>query len=150
MHVIRPLLASVVLLTLSGCDFSSEPGYARAPGELVMNESSPVTISVPDEVRRGVPTPVTVTTAGVGGCTELGDTEVAVVDGVVEIRPYDHTLVLRRNEACTMMLVYLPHTVNVTFSEAGPAIIRAVGEYRVSTSPSGVVPQIAELGIVVR
>ena len=146
--MVRPLLASLAVLTLASCDFSSEPEYARRPGELVQSESSPITFPIPGDVRRGVPVDVTVVTQG-GGCEEQGDTEVAVGDGGVEIRPFDRTRVSSR--VCGAILKIFPHTVSVTFSEAGPAIIRAVGETVIDDGwGTRRETQVYELGIVVR
>ncbi len=146
--MIRLLLASVALLSLAGCDSSSDFVYTRAPGYLLENDPSTPTIRVPSQISPGVPVQVTVTTRN-NGCTEMGDTEVAFVDGVVEIRPYDLRRVYNETRWCTGEGESdHPHVVTVTFPEAGPAIIRAVGEIRVGME--SVTPQVAELGIVVR
>lgn len=144
----RLLLASVVLLGLSGCDSASDFVYTRAPGWILENDPATPTIQVPSQIRPGVPVQVTVTTRS-NLCTEVGDTEVALVGGVVEIRPYELRRVYDEPRYCT--LEEKPnhsHVVAVTFPEAGPVIIRAVGEIRVGTE-SGT-PQVYELGIVVR
>ncbi len=67
------------------------------------------------------------------------------MDGAVEIRPFDQTARFSGDGSCTLLLKQFPHTVLVTFPEAGPAIVRAVGQ-----KVYGDMPQTRELNIVVR
>lgn len=150
----KPILAVAAVVLLTGCDaLSGAPDleYRRVPGELVTGDAYTPTISVPAQIRPGVPVPVTVTTE-VGGCKKPGDeTEVAFVDGAVEIRPYDQALV-PTDVFCNAISVYHAHTVQVTFPQAGPFLIRAVGRLPVAFEDGAIryETQTYELGVVVR
>lgn len=125
----KSALALAALALLTGCDVLSGPDFSesRQVAALVLSDPYTETLSAPDTVVAGVPFEITVLTVG-GGCVKLGDTELSVEPQMAELRPYDRVLTPRgENAACTLELTYLPHTVLVTFSEPGRAVVRAVG-----------------------
>ena len=138
----KPLVLIAACLSLAACD-TSGPSYRRVAGDLVLNDPGTPTITVPAAIRVGERVELTVVTQG-STCETFGDTEVSFAAGVLEVRPYDLSQVLRANEGCGFLLKQIPHTVEVTFPEAGPVIVRAVGALSNGT------PQQYELGIVVR
>jgi len=81
----------------------------------------------PDTVTAGTPFDVSVRTFG-GGCVDQGDTEVAVVGRVVELRPFDiFTTHLPQGYACPAILALYTHTVSLRIDQAGTATLRAIG-----------------------
>ena len=143
----RPVLLLAAVALIAGCDVfpgTPEPERTRVPGVLVTGDASTPTIRVLDQIRVGVPVRITVMTQSLP-CNEQGDTEVEFVDGAVEIRPYDVTVVYDPVRFCTAEeKPDFPHTVSVTFPDVGPLLVRAIGATYEGT------PQVRELGIVVR
>lgn len=81
----------------------------------------------PDTVTAGTPFDVSVRTFG-GGCVDPGDTEVAVVGRVVELRPFDiFTTHLPQGFVCPANLAVYTHTVSVRIDQSGTATLRAIG-----------------------
>lgn len=93
------------------------PGHT--PGEWT---SEPIT--APATVQAGVPFEVIVRTIAPNGCWSAGDTTVEYAPGEVRITPYD---VHSGAEACTELLGYLPHRVQVKVDAPGEVKLRVQG-----------------------
>lgn len=93
------------------------PGHT--PGEWT---SEPIT--APSTARAGVPFEVIVRTIGPNGCWSAGDTPVEYAAGEVRITPYD---VHSGAQACTELLGYLPHRVQVKLDAPGEVTLRVQG-----------------------
>jgi hypothetical protein len=115
------ILFATLLLGLAGCA-SADP-RERVPARLVLLDET-AEVHAPESVRRGEPFTVTVVTIA-GGCRrESAGTGVAVEGMEATITPYHF---LRRAEACTDDLLYLPHEVELRFDEPGTATLRIRG-----------------------
>lgn len=122
------LLLIVAAAAVSACNIVNpdrkrterQPAYLRYAGlsELLV---------APDTVTAGATFDVSVRTFG-GGCVDPGDTEIAVVGRVVELRPFDiFTTHLPRGFACPDNLALYTHTVSLRIDQTGAATIRAIG-----------------------
>src|SRR3954463_8882911 len=97
-----------------------EAAYLRYAG---LSES----IVAPDTVMAGTPFEVSVRTFG-GGCVDPGDTEIAIVGRVVELRPFDiFTTHLPRGFVCPLNLAVYTHRVSLRLDQTGATTVRAIG-----------------------
>ncbi len=114
---IRSLAALLSVVVFAAC------GSSTGPDEL---EGAVLTVEAPARVAVGEPFVVTVTTQGANGCWSRARTEVQVQGFEVDIRPYDRT----EAAICTQALVEIPHTAELTFSEAGTVRVSVFGQLR--------------------
>lgn len=84
------------------------------------------TIDAPDQVQVGETFLVRVSTVGLDGCWEPVDAQVAVEGLTATVEPLD-SRGDRENVACTQALEFLEHPVELSFAEAGEAVIRVEG-----------------------
>lgn len=113
---------ALLLAAASGCSVVDSSGYSREPAYIEFY-GNPVEITVPATARLDEPVTVSVTTYG-GGCTHLGDTQVAVSGGTAELRPYDVTETVG---ACPTIVNRLVHQAEVIFDQVGTATVRVYG-----------------------
>jgi hypothetical protein len=122
----RQFLAIAVCIAglgLAACTGLFGPTYALRLGYLETYPS--LSVTVPDTVAVSTDFDVSFHTSG-GGCTEVGTTKVAMVDGrTAEIRPYDYFEV--NPQACTTILQFFPHYARLQFGQAGTATLRVIG-----------------------
>jgi hypothetical protein len=85
-------------------------------------------IDAPDSAPAATPFNITVRTYG-DGCITSESTDVTVLDDGADIYVYDRRRIPGDNEACTLMLVYLPHEATLSFANAGLKVIRIHGRH---------------------
>ena len=135
----RSLLVCVfTVCCLVGCQGTAEPEGVRRVAEIAHHGDLPHVVA-PDTVIAGVPFEVTVRTYH-GGCEGVGDTEVAVSEGVVSLRPYT----IYRPPAppgpevdgvgCYLEEVMVDRRVTVALVHPGPVVFRVYGLERPSDS----------------
>ncbi len=83
-------------------------------------------LEAPDTVRVGESFPVTIRTVGLNGCWSSAGEDVSVDGLTATIVPFDSTG-QREDVACTMALTSLLHEVELSFGEAGEAVVRVEG-----------------------
>lgn len=111
-------LAAVIVAGCAGDDFVVETGklsydsYYRTP-----------MIAMPESVAVGEPFTVDVSTDG-GGCIKAESTELTATDDEADITPYDRRRIPGEHEACDLILVYLHHTVSLSFASPGTKTIQ--------------------------
>jgi hypothetical protein len=144
MHRISVLI--IVLAATSACGIV-EPDHKRTEREAsyLSYAGSPALLEAPDTVIAGTPFFVRVRTYG-GGCIDQGDTETAINEHLIEIRPFDiFTTHLPRGYACTDILAFYTHTVSLRIATSGTWTVRAIGR-----AGPGDNPETAEGTVVVR
>ncbi len=135
----HPLLVCVLtLFDLVGCQGTAEPEGVRQVGVIAHHGDLPRVVA-PDTVIAGVPFDVTVRSYH-GGCEGAGDTEVAVSEGLVSLRPY---AIFRMpappprgvdGVVCTLEEVIVDRQVSVVLISPGPVVLRVYGLERPSDS----------------
>jgi hypothetical protein len=136
----------IVLAATSACG-TLEPDHKRTEREAsyLSYAGSPALLETPDTVIAGTPFFVRVRTYG-GGCIDQGDTETAIEEHLIEIRPFDvFTTHLPRGWACPDILALYTHTVSLRIAVSGTWTLRAIGR-----AGPGDNPESAERSIVVR
>lgn len=136
-----PVLALAVAVA-AGCTVTSGPGTETVRGILSFgpegsggapatadpgrNGALQGTLEVPDTARVGKSFTATVRTVGRNGCWSSAGEDVSVDGLTATIVPFDSTG-QRENVACTMALTSLLHEVELSFGEAGEAVVRVQG-----------------------
>jgi hypothetical protein len=128
MKSIRRLLLPVLTISLTSCgSIMGSQWWERVVGVIDYGgfQAQPP-IQLPEVIRSGEPFTATVVTWGSGTCTRADGAEVAVVEGGVEITPYDRE---KRGDGviCTDDLRAYPRTVTVRIETTGEAVIRVKG-----------------------
>lgn len=116
--------ASVVLLALFACR-SVEPLEDRRIGVIHEVEGEP-DVRVPVSARPSEPFEVRVRTVG-GTCVRREDTELEVAGDTARVTPYDRYLLPRPGLGCLPSEETISHTVDVSFDEAGEAVVLVRG-----------------------
>jgi hypothetical protein len=123
------------------------PAETRVPG--MLNRDTDATIVAPSTIGVNQPFQVTITTTG-GGCEREGDASVILSENSASVMVYDFTTATRPGIACTMILKRFSHTVTLSFSKAGEAVINVWGRQTgPTTSPFGA-PVVMEKRILVK
>ena len=136
----------IVFVSASACSVLS-PDRKRTEREAayISYAGLPSLLQAPDTVTAGTSFSVSVRTFG-GGCIDLGDTETAIGDYVIEIKPFDiFTTHLPDGWACTDELAVYTHSVSLRIDAAGTWALRAIGR----SGPAGA-SEIAERIVIVR
>lgn len=124
-------------------DVGAGPAATAGPGDAT--EGS---IEAPGQVRVGERFTATVTTVGLDGCWEPLDERVSV-DGLdAVIVPFD-TDGAEEGAVCTQALVFLDHPVELSFEEAGEAVVRVEGRRVVGIDGSESEPLALEATVTV-
>ena len=126
----------IVLAASSACSIL-EPDHKRTEREAayLSYAGSPGLLEAPDTVIAGAPFFVSVRTYG-GGCIDQGDTETAINEYFIEIRPFDiFTTHLPKGWACPAILAFYTHTVSLRITEAGTWTLRVIGRAGPGDSP---------------
>jgi hypothetical protein len=127
------VLAAAMILTTAACDNALEPAdWTRRLGLVMDNPPHLTSLVAPDEVTRGVPFQITVTTFGSSSCTLPDGHELTYPDGAAEVKAYD--LAAPSQTPCTDDIHSFPRTVTVQFHTVGTAEIRVVGRSFASSS----------------
>jgi predicted RNA-binding protein with TRAM domain len=106
-------------------------------------------LTAPATVQAGEEFQVTITTFG-GGCEREGDTSVVITETAANVMVYDFTTATRPDVACTAILKRLPHTVTLSFTTPGEALIRVWGRRVGPETPPMGVPTILEQRVMVQ
>lgn len=113
--------------------------WDRPPGDSTY--TAPQTIVVSDTVVVGEAFSVIVYSIGVNGCWGPDGQDDTVTGRVIEITPYDlHS----GADACTEMLIFLPHEETFTVDQPGEWTIRARGRLVRAGDPDSSTPVVAE------
>lgn len=143
-----PRISVLIIALVAACGCSTlEPDHRRTEREpaFLSYAGSPGLFETPDTVIAGTPFLVSVRTYG-GGCIDQGDTETAINEHLIEIRPFDiFTTHLPRGYACTDILAFYTHTVSLRIATSGTWTVRAIGR-----AGPGDNPETAEGTVVVR
>lgn len=119
------LAACLAALALAAACAALDPNrHVRELG-FIEYYGTPVEVTVPATVRAGEPFAVRVVTWG-GGCTQAGETEVAVSGAAADVSPYNLTIT-GPDVACPDILRNLPHEVTLRFDTPGTATVRVHG-----------------------
>lgn len=125
MRIVHPIrLIAWAAVAVAACDWLAEPHWTLERAVIELTPPDSFELWVPEVVRAGLPTDVSVTTYG-GGCTEAGPTEANLQGMLFSLEPYDSLNYVDGN--CTDILRWFRHTVTVTFPERGSATIRVIG-----------------------
>jgi hypothetical protein len=124
MRRLSAVLATVVI-ALACNDSLLEPGWTRRLGLIMDNPPHLSSLNAPDEVTRGVPFQITVTTFGSSSCTLPDGHELTYPAGAAEVTVYD--LAAPLSTPCTDDIHSFPRTLTVQFNTAGEAEIRVIG-----------------------
>lgn len=96
---------------------------------------------MPGTVAVGETFTATITTIGPSPCWESDGAEVAVDGLVAQITPWD---AVAWDQACAGVLVALPRTVSLRFTEPGQGVIRVFGRRVVGEDVEGATDVVAE------
>jgi hypothetical protein len=133
----RIRVLSIVLAVTSACSVLSpdRKRTERQPAYISYAGFAPL-LQAPDTVPVGTAFPVAVRTFG-GGCVDQGDTETAIGDHIIEIRPFDiFTTHLPDGWACTDELRLYTHSASVRLDAAGTWTVRAIGRSGADGTPA--------------
>lgn len=122
----RPIAFAFGLWILAGCQpvFENDR-YDIQPGFLDVVE--PAHVELPDTVAVGVPFELRVRTYGLSGCYERYRTDVSIIGGRAEVRPFDRVNVTQ-GIGCTDKLEFFMHQAIITLSQRGQATVRVHGK----------------------
>jgi hypothetical protein len=121
---VRLLALTIASATvLAACDDNAGflAGKVLRPAALAFYGDS-VAVTVPDSARVGVPFTVQVRSFG-DGCTEQGQTGIAVSGRRVDVRPLVREPGPASQAVCPAILLTFTHSASVTISESGTATI---------------------------
>lgn len=140
-------VAAIVLTVVTACKTVTEPRGQRVIGILEWHsgaqgnrssESSGIQaqlgvdplsprITAPDTVQADIPFTIVITTVGLSGCWREAGAEVEASSRLAVITPYDYAPDFDKDVACTGVLVDLPRSVEIRFTERGNATLRVNG-----------------------
>lgn len=128
MHKIR--LVGLLLLSiylLAACGLPSALTTEQVVGSIPNDTPASEVIDAPDNATVNQPITLTINTYGSSSCTTPDGARVEVNGLTATITPLDRVPRPNSDVACTADLAARPHSVEVTFAEAGDAVIRVVG-----------------------
>lgn len=120
----RVAFVPLAALLLSGCGLITGVDEDRFQGTIGYPDD--VILTIPETVYLGQEFTLTLRTIGADGCWRNDRTDVTLSSLAAAITPYD----VRRTERgvdCTMAVVDLLHTANLTFDQAGLARVTVRG-----------------------
>ena len=120
-----PSLGLSILAAFSAvaCFLTDTAREVRVPGNLIYVGDT-ARIEIPPHATVGVPISVAVTTVG-DGCYREGPTHVAVQGLTADLAPFDYRT--EGSGVCPSIYREFRHEASLTFSAAGPAVVRIHG-----------------------
>jgi hypothetical protein len=143
-RMVRTIPAVAVTVLLGACEFFTAPDARAVVGIVEWAEPAPVyaglhaaavgdpmalpVLEAPDTVVAGQPFEVLVRTYGSNGCWREAGSAVEGSGLTRTVTPYDRNPAAEdRTIACPDVVVRLPRTARLTFSEPGEAVLRVLG-----------------------
>lgn len=139
-------LSGAVALQRQATPQYAPPQEARVLG--LLDERADGALDAPATVMAGKDFQVTITTTG-SGCEREADTGVVVSEDAATVMVYDFTKATRPGVYCAMILKRLRHTVTLSFTKRGRALIRVWGRRVGSDTPLGGAPTVVERRVTV-
>jgi len=122
-RIMRSCLVLVALVGLACRGNEPQWGISRGTIEFLGDSA----VDIPQQMTAGQAALVTIYTFGDVDCYRPAWTRLAVTGATAVIEPFDWVVVGPANTPCDRVLRQMPHSVSLTFSQAGPAAIRIVG-----------------------
>ena len=140
------LLSAIILIAVAAMACHRYGTSFTSPARIISLWDT-TRVEAPDTVAIGTPFRVSFRTFA-GGCTRhIARTEVRVSEHVAYIRPFNTAV---RSALCTLDLLFLTHSVMVTFTQPGPSLVRVIGVRPGSPPTRSEIPTQVEKPVYVR